>query len=351
MRELDRRRFIAYCAGSATALGLDAALLGELHQAFAKPRRGDPMPRVIWLAAANCTGCTVSFANLANGSSPTDIGDLLLNTISLGYHPNLMGAAGDLAVESLNSTAADGCVLVVEGGVPRAFGGHTCTLYTEGGVDVTALDAVSRLAEGAIAILAVGTCASFGGVPGAVPNPTDIASVGEVTGRPVINIPGCPTHPEWVVWTIAQLLAGRTIRLDSSGRPRELFSRRIHDTCPFEDGREAHTYGQHLSCLEELGCRGPSAHGDCHIRRWNDGTSWCVEAGAICIGCTESGFPDSMSPFYVRESDDDDSSGGDDDDHDSPGGSDDDEHDSSGGGDGYERDSSRSGGRRASVGG
>ncbi len=317
MRELNRRKFVAYCAGSATVLGLDATVIGRLNEALAKPPGRNQMPRVIWLAAGNCTGCTMSMANVASGSGVSDIGDLLLNTISLGYHPNLMGAAGDLAVESLSDIASGSYVLVVEGGIPTAFGGHTCTVFTDGGIDVTALDAVSRLAAGADAVLAVGTCASFGGVPAATPNPTGIVSVSQATGQSVINIPGCPTHPDWVVWTIAQLLAGKSIRLDTSGRPRELFSRRIHDTCPFEDGREAHTYGVHLSCLEEIGCRGKSARADCNLRRWNDGTSWCIEAGAICIACTESGFPDAYSPFYVGEGDDDD----------------DDEHD--GGGDGW----------------
>jgi hydrogenase small subunit len=322
MREIDRRRFISYCAGSATVIGLDAFVLARLNEALAKPRRGKrphaaPMPRVIWLAAANCTGCTVSFANLASGASPTDIGDLLMNTVELDFHPNLMAAAGDLAVDALNSTAAEPFVLVVEGGLPSLYGGHTCTVMTDGGVDVTAMDAVQRLAPKAAAILAVGTCASFGGVPAGAPNPTGISPVSGVTGQPVINIPGCPTHPDWIVWTIAQLLAGRSIQLDASGRPLELFGRRLHDSCPFEDGREAHAYGQHLACLEELGCKGPRTHADCHLRRWNDGTSWCVEAGAICIGCTENGFPDAMSPFYSEESDDD---------HESPDG-DDHEHD------------------------
>ena len=307
MRELNRRRFIGYCAGSATVLGLEAGVLGTLNEALAKkPRRASAMPRVIWMAGANCTGCTVSFANLASASSPTDIGDVLLNTVSLDYHPNLMGASGDLAVDALTATSNGPYVLVVEGGIPTAMDGATCWLWSDGGVDVTALEAVSSLAQGAAAILAVGSCASFGGIPGGAPNPTGIVPVSQVTTKPVINIPGCPTHPDWIVWTIAQLLAAKPIRLDASGRPRQLFSRRIHETCPFEEGREGHTYGQHLTCLEELGCRGSRTHADCHLRRWNDGTSWCVEAGAICIGCTENGFPDAMSPFYQRENDDDD---------------------------------------------
>lgn len=129
MRELNRRKFVAYCAGSATVLGLDATVIGRLNEALAKPPGKDPLPRVIWLAAGNCTGCTMSLANVASGSGVADIGDLLLNTISLGYHPNLMGSAGGLAVESLNSIANGSYVLVVEGGIPRAFGGHACTLY------------------------------------------------------------------------------------------------------------------------------------------------------------------------------------------------------------------------------
>jgi hydrogenase small subunit len=233
------------------------------------------------------------------------VGDLLLNTIWLEYHPNLMGAAGDLAVSTLNNAAAGDYVLAIEGGIPTAFGGNTCMLWTEpSGHDVTAMEAVSWLAPGALAVLSIGTCASYGGIPGGDPNPTEIVSVGDFTGLPVINIPGCPTHPDWIVGTIAQFLAGATIELDAQRRPRQFFSKKIHENCPYKERQEAHSFGQHNTCLQELGCKGPDTRSDCYSRKWNGGTSWCMEAGSICIGCTESRFPDGFSPFYGGEGDD-----------------------------------------------
>ncbi len=296
MRHIDRRKFINYCIGSAAVLGLDQTVLGRLREAEATGLA--TLPTVIWLAASNCTGCTVSLANLEGGSAPTDIGDLLLNTIDLAYHPNLMGAAGDLAVSTLKTAALGDYVLVVEGGIPTAFGGNTCMLWTENGHDVTAQEAVTSLAPGAMAVLAVGTCASFGGIPGANPNPTGIVSVYELTGAPVINIPGCPSHPDWVVWTIAQLLAGIYPQLDGDRRPTALFGQRIHQNCPFKNSQEADTFGQLHTCLQELGCAGQSTKADCHQRRWHGGRTWCMEAGSICIGCTEKVFPDGFAPFY-----------------------------------------------------
>lgn len=268
-------------------------------------------PPVIWLTASNCTGCTVSLANLLSSSAPKDVADLLINTVNLAYHPNLMGAAGDLAVETLNKVEASSSkfILAVEGGVPTAFGGAACFVYSEkyldptapGGVrwrDVTALEAVTRLAPKALAVLSIGTCASFGGIPGGKPNPTGVKSVKEVTGISTINISGCPAHPDWMVWTIAQLLAGVKPALDSTGRPKTLFGRKIHDNCPRRDLDWATNLGQKGLCLMGLGCKGPTTRGDCAVRKWNSGTNWCVGANALCLGCTESGFPDKFSPFF-----------------------------------------------------
>lgn len=297
MRNIDRRSFLKYCITSATVLGLDGSVVAKLEAALAK--NGEGLPTVIWLACANCTGCTVSLANLIGGDAPTDVGDLLLNTIWLEYHPNLMGAAGDLAVSTLNSAAAGDYILAVEGGIPTAFGGNTCMLWTDvTGHEVTAMEAVSWLAPGAMAVLSIGTCASFGGIPKGNPNPTGIVSVEDFTGLPVINIPGCPTHPDWIAWTVAQFLAGASIELDDRRRPRQFFSKKIHEKCPYKELEKADAFGQHELCLKELGCKGPDTKADCYLRKWNGGTSWCMEAGSICLGCTEKKFPDEFSPFY-----------------------------------------------------
>ena len=296
---IHRRQFLKYCVGSAATLGLPMTVLGKLEVALAATT--SPLPKVIWLNAANCTGCTVSLSNLLSDSGPTDIADLLLNTIDLVFHPTLMSAAGDLAVQQLKNTASGSYILAVEGGIPTAFGGNTCMLWSENGRDVTAMEAVQMLAPNAAAILSIGTCASHGGIPAASPNPTGIVSVGELTGLDTVNIPGCPTHPDWIVWTVAHLLAGEMPRLDSSRRPIELYGTEIHKKCPRKENGEAKTFGIANKCLKELGCKGEETKSDCPSRKWNNGSNWCIGAGAICIGCTERNFPDKFSPFYKLE--------------------------------------------------
>jgi hydrogenase small subunit len=327
--QISRRGFLKYCIGSAAALGLPLTVVGKLEEALAATTDG--LPKVVWLAGANCTGCTVSLANRISSEGPTDLVDLLTGYIDLAYHPNLMGAAGDLAVQRLRDTTAGSFILAVEGGIPTAFGGHTCMLWTEDGVDVTAQEAVRDLASKAAAVLSIGTCASHGGIPGANPNPTGIVSVSELTGLQTINIPGCPTHPDWIVWTVANLLAGEVPALDSQGRPQALYQGIIHSSCPYRNAHEAEQFGNAGSCLEELGCKGKITRADCPSRKWNGGVNWCIGAGSICLGCTESGFPDSFSPFYVeQESETPDGGGSDGSDSGSDSGSDD---DSSTGGD------------------
>jgi hydrogenase small subunit len=294
--QVSRRDFLKYCIGSAAALGLETSVIGSLEKALA----AGGGPPIVWLAGANCTGCTVSLANLASSTAPVDVADLLLNTINLAYHPNLMGAAGIQAVSVLlkATQTTGGFILAIEGGIPTAFDGHTCMLWTQGGKEITAMQAVKDLAPRAKAVLCIGSCSSFGGIPAANPNPTQIKSVQELTGVKTINIPGCPTHPDWVVGTIAQLLAGSPPKLDAYGRPTPFFGPVVHGNCPRKSTDWAGTFGVAGRCLQGLGCKGTKAHGDCSTRQWNTKTNWCVGANAICLGCTESGFPDRFSPFY-----------------------------------------------------
>lgn len=293
--KVSRRDFLKYCVGSAAALGLDSSALGTLEKVLA----AGGGPPIIWLSAAGCTGCTVSLANRISTSKPLNTAELLINTINLVYHPNLMGAAGDLAVQTLRKAESQKFVLAVEGGIPTAFGGHTCMLFTENGREYTALDVVKELAPKAAAVLAIGTCAGFGGMCGAKPNPTGIKSLSAATGVQTINISGCPTHPDWVVGTIAQLLSGVSVKLDSYRRPTTFFGGSvIHKNCPRQNAYWSSTFGQEGRCLRSVGCKGPSTHGDCPTRQWNNHTNWCIGANAVCLGCTESGFPDRFSPFY-----------------------------------------------------
>jgi hydrogenase small subunit len=174
-------------------------------------------------------------------------------------------------------------------------------LWSEGGVETTALGAVRDLSARSVATLSIGSCASFGGVAAASPNPMGVMSVGKATGRKTIAIPGCPPHPDWIVWCLARLLAGDALALDGAGRPIQLFKgkqKNVHERCPRKEAEEASDFGSDGLCLESLGCKGDDTQGDCPVRLWNNRTNWCVGANAICIGCTRRGFPDQCSPFF-----------------------------------------------------
>jgi hydrogenase small subunit len=152
-------------------------------------------------------------------------------------------------------------------------------------------DAVSRLAATASHVVAVGTCAAFGGIPSAFCD-TSVKGVGEYLGRTVVNVPGCPPHPDWVIGTLAAALTGTLPQLDSHNRPVAFYTPEpIHERCPRQDSEEASDFGQKGLCLKELGCRGPSSHADCDRRHWNNNQNWCIGANALCIGCTEPFFP------------------------------------------------------------
>lgn len=297
--QIGRRAFLKYCIGSAATLGLPLSVLTRLEKAHAAGGAG--LPKVVWLNGANCTGCTISLANHISSQKPVDIADLLVNTIDLDFHPNLMGGSGDLAVQCLADATKGEFVLIVDGGIPTAFDGHTCVMWSEQGREVTAKEAVLTLAPKAAAVVCVGTCASFGGIPAGQPNPTQIVSVGQLTGGKTINIPGCPPHPEWIIWSVANLLAGVTPTLDQQNRPVPLYGKNVHQSCPRRGMPEAKTLGQDQNCLKELGCKGPRTNADCPQRQWNNATNWCIGANAVCLGCTEGGFPDKFSPFYKVE--------------------------------------------------
>jgi hydrogenase small subunit len=288
MRQVSRRSFLKFCGVTTAGLSLDPFDLTGLNRALANPAG----PTVLWLQGSGCTGCTMSFLDYISPTSPTDPADVLINFINLAYHPNLSPVAGESVVSVVNQVRAAGnFVLAVEGGVPRGFGGGACYAWSHDGVDVTFEQAIRDLAPRAAAILCIGTCAAWGGIPAAPPNPTSVVGVRALTGLTTINVAGCPPHPNWMVWTIAQLLAGRRITLDESGRPAALYSTTVHDRCPLKETDEINRFGVPRRCLKELGCRGPETRANCPTLKWNNGVNWCVGAGAPCIGCTNRTFP------------------------------------------------------------
>jgi len=297
---VSRRDFLKFCGASAATLGLTATDLGHLKEVLANPAG----PNVIWLQGSGCTGCSVSLLNLISSSAPLNAADLLIKSINLRYHPNLMALAGDSAVAEVEKVySIGGYVLAVEGGVPTKFGGNACLAWSFNSQDVTFQHAVMDLANRAAAILCIGTCASWGGIAAAPPNPTGVKGVKAHTGRTTINIAGCPPHPDWIVWGVVQLLLGKAITLDIYGRPRTLFSgESLHEHCPRKETEEAESFGIDRQCLEELGCRGPRTKAPCPQMLWNNKANWCIDANAPCIGCTNPNFPDPL-PFYQEVDD------------------------------------------------
>ncbi len=294
MKGVTRRDFLRYCGLSAAAVGLSMGDLGRLEKVLASTTG----PVVVWVQGGSCTGCSESFLNRISSASPQTAVDVLVSSINLVYHPTLMALAGETAAhQALAAYNNGGYILAVEGGVPTAFGGAACWAWTDNGVEVTFQKVVTDLASKAAKIISVGTCASWGGIPAAAPNPAGIKGVQAATGKSTINVAGCPPHPDWIVGTIAKLLLGQTVAVDANGRPSDFFARTVHSQCPRREGGETSTFGQDNRCLKEVGCRGPSTRANCPQLKWNAGVNWCVDANAPCLGCTEPGFP-GTSAFY-----------------------------------------------------
>lgn len=288
---ISRRDFLKYAGMWSAAIGLSTSDLIDLKDALANPGA----PSVIWLQGAACTGCSISFLNRISSTAPTTAADVLTGSVNLVYHPNLSAVAGDSVYSVIEQAYTKGnYILAIEGGVPTAFGGATCWPWSKGDQDMTFLDAVKWLAPRALKILSIGSCAAFGGIPASGGNPTGIKSVKAATGISTINIAGCPPHPDWIVGVIAQLLAGKTIPVDSYGRPTQYYSRKIHEICPNKELQEVKTLGVR-GCYKEIGCRGPITKASCPTLKWNNGTNWCIGANAPCLGCTEPSFPGSAS--------------------------------------------------------
>jgi hydrogenase small subunit len=298
---ITRRDFLKAAAAATVAGELAPGALAALRKVL----RGEGAPRVVWLQGAGCDGCAISLLNSIYYASADSF---LKNTIDLEFQNNLMAAAGDLAVSALNATVAQpGYVLVVEGAIPTGAGGLYCRMWP----GKTMVDVLADCAPNAAFILALGSCASFGGVTAGAPNPTVAVGVDDilVNDPRVINVPGCPAHPDWAIGTITYLLTnGAVPPLDGSRRPLQYFSRRIHDNC-LNRRKYCGTlgYANQLSqegCMEYLGCKGKHTYSDCPMRKWNSsgtgryGVNWCIGAHSPCLGCVNSDFPDGMSPFY-----------------------------------------------------
>jgi hydrogenase small subunit len=297
---ISRRDFLKYCAATAAVLGLsELEFTTKVAQAM---EASSKKPAVMWIAGQDCAGCTISFSGILNPPAAS----IILDKISLRYHETVMAASGGLSEQVYHDTVKEGgYVLIVEGAIPSADD-RFCMV---GGRPFREM--VEEAAKKAAAIIAVGACATYGGIPAAGPT-KGIGLNKALPGKTVINLPTCPVHPDHLAGTILYFLTtGKVPELDAKGRPAMYFGneRLLHDNCR----RRAHfDAGQFLNdwndpkqkdwCMFEKGCKGPITYVDCSIRRWNDGINFCIDCGGVCMGCAEPGFYDQMSPLYTAES-------------------------------------------------
>ena len=288
---LSRRDFMQFCATLATTLGLPAGAHAAVQQAVEKAKR----PSVIWLHFQECTGCTES---MLRAEHPT-LERLILDVISLDYHETLFAAAGhqvEAARKAAMAANKGKYLLVIEGAIPTRDNGIYCKVGNK-----TAIELTRECAADAAAVIAIGSCASWGGMPSTDPNPTGAVGVNKIIDKPVVTIPGCPPNPYNFLATVVHFLTfGQLPPIDKLGRPLFAYSRLVHENCErrahFDAGRFAMDFGDegHRKgyCLYKLGCKGPETYANCPTILFGDAGAgtWPVGCGHPCIGCTEQGI-------------------------------------------------------------
>lgn len=291
-----RRDFLKFCSYAAAITGISTAGVPKVVEAFETKLR----KKVVWLHFQECTCCSESFIR----SSHPVVGDIILNKLSLDYSETLQATSGHQAEQCRDEAIKDGGhILLVEGAVPLghdmfcAIGGHS------------AKSIIQKCAKDADAVIAWGSCASNGCVQAAKPNPTEATPIHEILDNKVIRVPGCPPIAEVMAAVVTHLLVfGKdTIELDDRGRPKEFYSRRVHDTCYRRANYDAGLFVESWDdenakkgyCLYKMGCRGPETYNACSTTKWNGGVSFPIQSGHGCIGCSEDGFWDN-APLYKQ---------------------------------------------------
>lgn len=258
--------------------------------------RGFEKLNAVWIEATGCSGNIIS---LLNAKDP-DLVYLLREMITLRYNNSIMAAEGENAFQIFLDTLNTDFILIVDGAVSIKDNGLYTVVANYKGKRITAMEAIKMAGEKAKYILAVGTCASHGGISAARPNPSESISLDKFLGKEVIKLPGCPCHPDWLIGTIAHLLIKGKPELDNQGRPIMFYGITIHDHCPrrsyFDRGIFARKLGDE-TCMFKLGCRGPVTRTDCPTRKWNEYVNWPIGDNTPCIGCAQAYFPDGMEPF------------------------------------------------------
>jgi quinone-reactive Ni/Fe-hydrogenase small subunit len=291
---LTRRDFMKWASAACAMLMLPPTFTPLVARAAELMNR---VP-VIWLELQDCAGNSEA---ILRSDAPT-IDELVLDVLSLEFNETLQAAAGHQAEEHLDEamkTFKGKYICVVEGSIPMGDGKDWCTIGAHG---ENFHDHLQRVAKDAAALVAVGTCATFGGVPAAAPNPTGAVGVQDVVrGKPIINIPACPANPANISGTILHfVLTGQVPELDHLNRPKFAFGYRIHDNCErrahFDAGEFVEEWGDEGAknnfCLYKMGCKGPMTFNNCSIVRYNEAVNWPIGAGHGCIGCSEPQFWD-----------------------------------------------------------
>lgn len=298
-RGVTRRDFVSFCGVMASVLALPKTVGARI--AAEVQRAGKPT--LVWLEFQDCAGNTES---LLRASRPT-VAEIVLDTLSVDYHETIMAAAGHQAEEALAGVVKNKpgqYLVVVEGSIPTGANGAYCTI---GGR--SALQIAREVCGGAAAVIAIGTCAAFGGLPAAAPNPTGALGVADaVPGlKALINLPACPANVENLTALVVYFLTFKQWPpLDSYRRPLFAYGKAIHDSCErrahFDAGQYVESWGDEAHrtgyCLYKMGCKGPVSFQNCPNVRWNGGTNWPIGCGHPCIGCAEADFWDKMTPFY-----------------------------------------------------
>ncbi|HEU4938855.1 MAG TPA: hydrogenase small subunit [Vicinamibacterales bacterium] len=298
-RGVRRREFLGFCATMAAALALPGKAAAQIAQAVGRIQK----PILLWLEFQDCAGNTESFLRASRPSAA----EIVLDVLSVDYHETIMAAAGEQSHENRERVVKEhpgAYIVVVEGSIPAGANGAYCTIGGESAIDIA-----RHVCGNAAATIAIGTCAAFGGLPAAAPNPTGALSVADaVPGvTNLINLPACPANVENLTALIVHYLTfKRWPPLDHYRRPLFAYGKSIHDNCErrahFDAGQYVESWGDagHRAgyCLYRMGCKGPVTFQNCPNIRWNGGTNWPIGCGHPCIGCAEAGFWDQMTPFY-----------------------------------------------------
>jgi hydrogenase small subunit len=304
-RGVTRRDFMKFCSCMAAVLGLPPVFATQIADAIEMPGslKSSRRPSVLWLQLQECAGCTESFARASNPS----VAQAVLDHISLDYHETLMAAAGSQARAARKAAMQENAgqyVLIVEGSVPASDGGIYCMMGGQSGLDL-----LREMASGAAFVIALGTCASYGGLAAARPNPTGAQEIGSVLpDKRIVRIPGCPPLGDVIMGTLAYYLVfKKPPALDEEQRPLFAYGKFVHEQCRrhshYEVAEMCGSFGDSgcskAYCLFPLGCKGQFTRNACTVIRSNMSASWCVGSGHPCVGCSERNFWDEFTPIYT----------------------------------------------------